>query len=126
MFKPGLLIIQLTVEQVQLGRLLALPAAPRACGIRRFRRCTRRLGCSTPVNNAVVWCPAKRLVMMLAVGAATVMMPLALGPTAHATTIDCKHSGPVVNNPGMEHICYVHHDNGHTEIFYAPGPNARP
>jgi hypothetical protein len=64
--------------------------------------------------------------MMLAVGAATVMMPLALGPTAHATTIDCKHSGPVVNNPGMEYICYVHHDNGHTEIFYAPGPNARP
>jgi hypothetical protein len=50
-------------------------------------------------------------------------MPMA---TAYATTIDCKHTGPVMNHPGMEYICYVHHDNGHKETFYAPGPYAGP
>ncbi|MBO0883009.1 MAG: hypothetical protein J2P17_22275 [Mycobacterium sp.] len=47
-------------------------------------------------------------------------------PLTHATSINCQHSGPVMGHPGMEYICYVHHDDGHKEIFYAPGPNARP
>jgi hypothetical protein len=28
--------------------------------------------------------------------------------TVHAMTIDCHYTGPVMNNPGMEYICYVH------------------
>jgi WD40 repeat protein len=63
----------------------------------------------------------KRLVMMLAVGAATIM-PLAVGPTAHAATINCQHIGPIVGHPGMECICYVKDENDHRETFYAPGP----
>jgi hypothetical protein len=46
--------------------------------------------------------------------------------TAHAMTIDCHYTGPVMNNSGMEYICYVHYDDGHRGSFYAPGPNARP
>lgn len=64
----------------------------------------------------------KRLAMMLA-AAALAVIPMA---TAYATTIDCKHTGPVMNHPGMEYICYVHHDDGHKETFYAPGPYAGP
>jgi hypothetical protein len=40
--------------------------------------------------------------------------------TAHATTINCHHTGPVVGHPEMNYICYVHHDDAPTEIFYAP------
>jgi hypothetical protein len=43
--------------------------------------------------------------------------------TAHATTINCVHTGPVVGHPGMEYICYVHHDDKSMETFFAPGPH---
>jgi hypothetical protein len=56
--------------------------------------------------------------------AATLAFGLSTTP-AHATTIDCKHTGPIVGHPGMEYVCYVHHDD-HKEIFYAPGPYAGP
>jgi hypothetical protein len=56
--------------------------------------------------------------------AAAATLAFGLSTTAaHATTIDCKHSGPVVGHPGMEYICYVHHDDAPMEIFYAPGPH---
>jgi hypothetical protein len=57
----------------------------------------------------------------LAIMAAT---PTALAATAHATTINCQHIGPIVGHPGMEYVCYVHHENAPKEIFYAPGPYA--
>jgi hypothetical protein len=60
--------------------------------------------------------------IMLAVGAATGMMPSTFGPTAHATTINCQHIGPIVGHPGMEYVCYVKDENNHRETFYAPGP----
>ncbi|APE37812.1 hypothetical protein BOX37_32135 [Nocardia mangyaensis] len=49
-----------------------------------------------------------------------------LAAPATATTMNCMYTGPVVGHPGMQYICYVHHDNGRREVFYAPGPSARP
>jgi hypothetical protein len=47
-------------------------------------------------------------------------------PEVRATSINCHHTGPIVGHHGMEYICYVYHDDAPMEIFYAPGPNARP
>jgi hypothetical protein len=55
----------------------------------------------------------------IAIIAATALFAFAPA-TAHATTIDCKHTGYVMNHPGMNYICYVHHDDKSMEIFYAP------
>jgi hypothetical protein len=63
----------------------------------------------------------KRLAM-LAILAGMAATPVALVATAHATTINCQHIGPIVGHPGMEYVCYVIHDNAPREIFYAPGP----
>ncbi|PFX02644.1 hypothetical protein CJ469_02159 [Nocardia farcinica] len=60
------------------------------------------------------------------IAAAPVAAVAAPATAVAATTMDCKYTGPVVGNPGMQYICYVHHDDGSTEIFYAPGPAARP
>jgi hypothetical protein len=75
-----------------------------------------------------VWvsCLAMRRLAMLVMTAAVTVIPVTLGAPAHATTIDCKHTGPVVGHPGMEYICYVHHPGGHMETFFAPGPYAGP
>ncbi|WP_280501406.1 hypothetical protein [Nocardia farcinica] len=56
----------------------------------------------------------------------TVTDSVAATPAAAETTMNCMYSGPVVGHPGMQYICYVHHDDGSTEVFYAPGPSARP
>jgi hypothetical protein len=62
-----------------------------------------------------------------AITAATILAPTTLNTApAHAMTMNCQHTGPVVGHPGMEYICYVHLDNGHKESFYAPGPYAGP
>jgi hypothetical protein len=62
-----------------------------------------------------------QLALAVPVAALTALLVLAVG-TARATTINCQHTGPIVGQPGMEYVCYVHHDDGHKEIFYAPGP----
>jgi hypothetical protein len=68
----------------------------------------------------------KRMMTVAAAGVLTVF-PLAISATpAEASTINCVYSGPVVDHPGMQYICYVHHDDGSMEIFYAPGPAANP
>jgi hypothetical protein len=58
-------------------------------------------------------------------GLAAIIALVALGilgaPVAHATSINCMHSGPIVGHPGMEYICYVKHPDGSRETFYAPG-----
>lgn len=51
-------------------------------------------------------------------------MVVAAGP-ASASTMNCVYSGAVAGHPGMQYICYVHHDDGYTEVFYAPGPAGR-
>lgn len=53
---------------------------------------------------------------------AVVAAPVSAGPA----TIDCKYTGPIVGHPGMQYVCYVHNEDGSREIFYAPGPSARP
>lgn len=73
------------------------------------------------INRRLAW--ADRAVV---VAAATALLLIAFGPTAHTTTMDCKHTGPIVGHPGMEYICSVHHPNDRMEIFYAPGPYAGP
>lgn len=55
---------------------------------------------------------------------AVVPVTVAATPAAAKTTMNCMYSGPVVGHP--QYICYVHHDDGSTEVFYAPGPSARP
>jgi hypothetical protein len=47
---------------------------------------------------------------MMAAVTAVVVVPVVFGAvTAKATTINCMHSGPVVEQPGMEYVCYVKH-----------------
>jgi hypothetical protein len=60
-----------------------------------------------------------KLAGAIAVAAVTALLPVTPA-TAYATTINCHHTGPVVGHPGMNYICYVHHDNAPMEIFYAP------
>ncbi|MDO3645874.1 hypothetical protein [Nocardia mangyaensis] len=68
----------------------------------------------------------RKLAMVVAAAVLTVgPAVVAAAPTAAATTMNCVYSGPVVGHPGMQYICYVHHDNGDTEVFYAPGPAGR-
>lgn len=63
----------------------------------------------------------------LAVAAFTLGGLLFTTSTAHAeTTINCVYTGPIVDNPGMQYVCYVRHDDGSREIFYAPGPAINP
>ena len=47
-------------------------------------------------------------------------------PSADAMSMNCVYTGPVVGHPDMQYICYVLHDDGFREVFYAPGPSARP
>ncbi|GAB2671705.1 hypothetical protein GCM10027088_58190 [Nocardia goodfellowii] len=69
---------------------------------------------------------AKIMAPIVAVAAAFMLPMVASTAPAAATTVDCKYTGPVVGHPGMQYICYVHHDDGSREIFYAPGPAVRP
>ena len=71
-------------------------------------------------------------VRALAIVAATGILaavPIAVmaGPAGAApATIDCRYTGPIVGHPGMQYVCYVHNEDGSREVFYAPGPSARP
>jgi hypothetical protein len=64
-------------------------------------------------------------VLVILTAAAVLAVPLG-NPSAHAMTINCMHSGPVIGHPGMEYICYVKNDDGTRTSFYAPGPVVRP
>ncbi|MGN2641680.1 hypothetical protein ACTD5D_37055 [Nocardia takedensis] len=68
----------------------------------------------------------RRLATIVGAGMLAVLPVVVVATPAAATTINCVYSGPVVGHPGMQYICYVHHENGSTEVFYAPGPSARP
>lgn len=68
-----------------------------------------------------------RSAVPIAVAGILTAVPMTVAATpASATTMNCMYSGPVVGHPGMQYICYAHHDDGSTEVFYAPGPSARP
>jgi hypothetical protein len=64
--------------------------------------------------------PTTKRIAMLVAATALAVTPALGAPTAHAMTINCMYSGPVVGHPGMTHICYVIHDDKHRETFYAP------
>jgi hypothetical protein len=65
----------------------------------------------------------KQVARAAVVAAIAALLPIAAAATVHATTINCVHTGPVMNHPGMEYICYVHHDDKSMETFFAPGPH---
>ncbi|MFC4123435.1 hypothetical protein [Nocardia rhizosphaerae] len=67
----------------------------------------------------------RRLAAIAATGVLAATPIGVLAAPAAATTMNCVYTGPVVGHPGMQYICYVHHDNGSTEVFYAPGPAGR-
>jgi hypothetical protein len=67
----------------------------------------------------------RRLVSITAAGILAAVPIGVLAAPATATTMNCMYSGPVVGHPGMQYICYVHHDDGSREVFYAPGPAGR-
>ncbi|WP_157172018.1 hypothetical protein [Nocardia higoensis] len=56
---------------------------------------------------------------------ALVLAPATVAGIAAATTINCVYTGPIVGHPGMQYVCYVIHDDGSRETFYAPGPAGR-
>jgi len=56
---------------------------------------------------------------------ALLVAPATVAGTAAATTMNCVYTGPVVGHPGMQYVCYVIHDDGSRETFYAPGPAGR-
>jgi hypothetical protein len=65
----------------------------------------------------------KKRIAMLAAITALAVAPALGAPTANATSINCMHAGgPIVGHPGDEYVCYVKHDDGSRETFYAPGP----
>ncbi|MQY31295.1 hypothetical protein NRB56_69040 [Nocardia sp. RB56] len=66
----------------------------------------------------------RRFVLLAATAVVTVLSAAVLSAPAGATTVNCAYSGPIVGNPGMQYVCYVVHDDGSRETFYAPGPRA--
>ncbi|WP_157183971.1 hypothetical protein [Nocardia takedensis] len=69
---------------------------------------------------------ARAALGVVVIGALVGVVPATIAGTAGATTVNCMYSGPIVGHPGMQYICYVVHDDGSRETFYAPGPAVRP